>query len=134
MRSHHVLSLRVAFGLLALSAVLVTGAWADPLPGEILKFQQLPLDGGVPLPGVPALGGSSTAQFPGHDELSTAYSTAANPNVWVGGVGTAPGGFMADDFADKFSTPVVHVRGLRWNAAPANAAALIRPKHMDLFR
>jgi coenzyme F420-0:L-glutamate ligase / coenzyme F420-1:gamma-L-glutamate ligase len=31
-------------------------------------------------------------------------------------------------------TPVVHVRGLRWNAAPANAAALIRPKHMDLFR
>jgi coenzyme F420-0:L-glutamate ligase / coenzyme F420-1:gamma-L-glutamate ligase len=30
--------------------------------------------------------------------------------------------------------PVVHVRGLRWNAAPANAAALIRPKHMDLFR
>jgi coenzyme F420-0:L-glutamate ligase / coenzyme F420-1:gamma-L-glutamate ligase len=31
-------------------------------------------------------------------------------------------------------TPVVHVRGLRWNAAPVNAAALIRPKHMDLFR
>jgi len=30
--------------------------------------------------------------------------------------------------------PVVHVRGLKWNAAPANAAALIRPKHMDLFR
>src|SRR5215216_808445 len=31
-------------------------------------------------------------------------------------------------------TPVVHVRGLCWDAAPANAAALIRPKHMDLFR
>jgi len=31
-------------------------------------------------------------------------------------------------------TPVVHVRGLRWNAPPANAAALVRPKHMDLFR
>jgi coenzyme F420-0:L-glutamate ligase / coenzyme F420-1:gamma-L-glutamate ligase len=31
-------------------------------------------------------------------------------------------------------TPVVHVRGLRWADAPANAAALIRPKHMDLFR
>jgi coenzyme F420-0:L-glutamate ligase / coenzyme F420-1:gamma-L-glutamate ligase len=31
-------------------------------------------------------------------------------------------------------TPVVHVRGLRWDAVPANAAALIRPKHMDLFR
>jgi coenzyme F420-0:L-glutamate ligase / coenzyme F420-1:gamma-L-glutamate ligase len=31
-------------------------------------------------------------------------------------------------------TPVVHVRGLRWSERPANAAALIRPKHMDLFR
>lgn len=31
-------------------------------------------------------------------------------------------------------TPVVHVRGLRWSEAPCNAAALIRPKHMDLFR
>jgi coenzyme F420-0:L-glutamate ligase/coenzyme F420-1:gamma-L-glutamate ligase len=31
-------------------------------------------------------------------------------------------------------TPVVHVRGLRWSEPPANAAALIRPKHMDLFR
>ena len=31
-------------------------------------------------------------------------------------------------------TPVVHVRGLRWSEPPANAATLIRPKHMDLFR
>ena len=31
-------------------------------------------------------------------------------------------------------TPVVHVRGLRWTEPPCNAAALIRPKHMDLFR
>jgi coenzyme F420-0:L-glutamate ligase / coenzyme F420-1:gamma-L-glutamate ligase len=31
-------------------------------------------------------------------------------------------------------TPVVHVRGLRWTEWPTNAAALIRPKHMDLFR
>ena len=31
-------------------------------------------------------------------------------------------------------TPVVHVRGLRWTERPANAAALIRPEHMDLFR
>jgi coenzyme F420-0:L-glutamate ligase/coenzyme F420-1:gamma-L-glutamate ligase len=30
--------------------------------------------------------------------------------------------------------PVVHVRGLRWTERPTNAAALIRPKHMDLFR
>jgi len=32
------------------------------------------------------------------------------------------------------ATPVVHVRGLRWDAAPSNAAVLIRPRHMDLFR
>ncbi len=31
-------------------------------------------------------------------------------------------------------TPVVHVRGLRFGAPSVNAAALIRPKHMDLFR
>jgi len=31
-------------------------------------------------------------------------------------------------------TPVIHARGLRWEAASCNAAALIRPKHMDLFR
>jgi coenzyme F420-0:L-glutamate ligase/coenzyme F420-1:gamma-L-glutamate ligase len=30
--------------------------------------------------------------------------------------------------------PVVHVRGLAWDAAPLPAAALIRPKDMDLFR
>lgn len=30
--------------------------------------------------------------------------------------------------------PVVHVRGLSLNAPHANAAKLIRPKHMDLFR
>jgi coenzyme F420-0:L-glutamate ligase/coenzyme F420-1:gamma-L-glutamate ligase len=30
--------------------------------------------------------------------------------------------------------PAVHVRGLKWDAAPVSAAALIRPKHMDLFR
>jgi len=30
--------------------------------------------------------------------------------------------------------PAVHVRGLRFGEAPCNAATLIRPKHMDLFR
>ena len=41
----------------------------------------------------------------GHDELSTAYGVgnAANPPVNYRGT------FMADDFADKFTTPVVHI-------------------------
>lgn len=30
--------------------------------------------------------------------------------------------------------PLVHVRGLDWDAPPCNAAALLRPKEQDLFR
>lgn len=68
-------------------------ALGDPLPGEIRKFSQRPLDALTPIPGGPT--------YWGHDELSTAIRTS----------NTAPyqGSFMADDFADKFSTPVVHV-------------------------
>ena len=76
-------------------------AFGDPLPGrDVLKFSQRPMDG---TPIVDASGG--TTLYWGHDELSTAYSSAA---------ATAPriyqGVFMADDFADKFSSPVVHVK------------------------
>jgi hypothetical protein len=39
----------------------------------------------------------------GHDELSTAYLDPATPNPFYSGK------FMADDFADKFNTPVTHV-------------------------
>ena len=80
---------------LALGALICGQALADPLPGEVLKFQQLPLNNGQG----PSVGG---APYPGHDELSTAYPI---PN----GAGFQ-GNFMADDFADNFSTPVVHVR------------------------
>src|SRR5262249_10852644 len=73
-------------------------ASADPLPGEVLKFQQLPLNNTVtPTFPTPTPGG---APFPGHDELSTATPDGVNYF----------GTYMADDFADKFSTPVVHVR------------------------
>jgi hypothetical protein len=72
---------------------------ADPLPGEILKFQQLPLNNGA-VPGLPA--GVLGAPYYGHDELSTATRTSLNI-PWTGF-------YMADDFADKFDTPVVHVR------------------------
>jgi hypothetical protein len=73
---------------------------ADPLPGEVLKFSQRPMDDTkIPTPN------GTVESFWGHDELSTAYSV-------FGAGGPAPyrGTFMADDFADKFSTPVVHVK------------------------
>ena len=80
----------------------VIDAAADPLPGEIRKFSQLP-ENGVTLP----TGTGAVQQYWGHDELSTVYGpiTAAGsmPQVYRGH-------FMADDFADKFSSPVVHIR------------------------
>jgi hypothetical protein len=85
----------------AISALLLSSALADPLPGrDVLKFSQQPLDGR------PLFNPSGTEdRFWGHDELSTAYSQIT-PN------GPTPyrGTFMADDFADKFSTPIVHVK------------------------
>ncbi len=80
---------------LILTAAIVSQALADPLPGEALKFQQLPLNNGL----APSLGG---APYPGHDEWSTARVTVQPGNYF--------GTFMADDFADKISDPIVHLR------------------------
>lgn len=71
---------------------------------KVVKFSQVPLNGEPLATGV---------DFPyyGHDELSTAYSwhdyrNGGTPDVVVGYKGC----FMADDFADKFDTPVVCVK------------------------
>jgi hypothetical protein len=91
-----------ALALLAASQLFVSDATADPLPGrDVLKFSQRPMDGTtiVDPPGNPQ-------RYWGHDELSTAYG--ATPAV--GGPAIYTGNFMADDFADKFSSPVVHVK------------------------
>jgi hypothetical protein len=91
-------SIALATTLIVLS--VSTSGNADPLPGEVLKFQQVPmikttLFGPEGLP----------VDYHGHDELSTAWGSpsAAGPTTYAGT-------FMADDFADKFSTPVVHVK------------------------
>jgi hypothetical protein len=119
---------RIVVPLTSIAAMGSVGsiASADPLPGEVLKFQQLPLNGGLPIPGAytgpfvnpnpfPLPAGSAfptpTAPFPGHDESSTAI---ANQFVTQPGGGSLAvgwqGNFMADDFADRFTSPVVHVR------------------------
>jgi len=96
MRTRHVLCI---FAVVVICGLLASRTWADPLPGEVLKFQQLPLNLGL----APSLGG---APFPGHDELSSAYPIFGPSGLQTGWAGR----FMADDFADKFDTPVVHLR------------------------
>ncbi len=98
---------RMTLIVVASTCVVLIGtrSSADPLPGETLKFVQLPLNGGLPVPiALPPGSVSGTpAPFPGHDEASTAYISSA-------GIQTFTGPFMADDFADNFNSPVVHVQ------------------------
>ena len=86
---------------LALGTFLPMVAVADPIDGrDILKFSQLPMIN-TPIPS------DGTIQFfRGHDERSTAYSVRDDLGNLVG----FRGDFMADDFADRFSSPVVHVK------------------------
>ena len=86
---------RSILSIVALAAVCVAPALADPLPGEILKFEQLPLNDGMG----PSVGG---APYFGHDERSIAYLNSAGTGY--------NGSYVADDFSDKLSTPVVHVQ------------------------
>jgi hypothetical protein len=76
-------------------------AVADPIDGrDILKFSQRPMAGTfVPNPGGPEI-------FNGHDELSTAYDVRNTAGQLLGYTGR----FMADDFADEFKSPVVHLK------------------------
>jgi hypothetical protein len=83
---------------LMLAGVLSTSLLrADPLPGEILKFQQDPM---IATTLTSPTGGQLT--YFGHDEVSTAWPDAAGGTTYTGQ-------FMADDFADNYNTPVVHV-------------------------
>ncbi|TWU20803.1 PEP-CTERM sorting domain-containing protein [Bythopirellula polymerisocia] len=90
--------------LCTVAALLNTVAQADPLPGQLLKFQQNPMIGtqvGVRADGTPDI-------YNGHDELSTAWlNSPVPPNP--GGPLLYRGVSMADDFADNFNSPVVHI-------------------------
>ena len=89
---------------LAAAAVLVASALqADPLPGrDRLKFSQAPM---IITPVADANG--IQQNYYGHDELSTAYGFA-DPATNV--IPSYDGRFMADDFADKLNSPVLHVK------------------------
>lgn len=84
--------------LLALTLVtgwLAADAVADPLPGRDLpKFSQRPMDQTAVVGQI----------YWGHDELSTAYAPTGLVPI------SYRGNFMADDFADTLTTPVVHVK------------------------
>ena len=85
-------------------SMTATSAVADPLPGERLKFQQLPLDN-LTYPVGDPVSGFVNQTYWGHDEFSTAYvqPTAAGFPIYNGR-------FMADDFADKLDSPIVHLK------------------------
>ncbi len=80
-----------------LGGLLAGSAAAHPLPGQVLKFQQTPMN-------ATEVDGK---RYFGHDELSTLYAVLPpDPGTVIDYSGIA----MADDFADEFKTPVVHVR------------------------
>jgi len=86
---------------LGLALTITAGlAQADPLPGrDVLKFSQRPLDG------LTISDATGTTTYYGHDELSTAYGMDDGTGQVI-----YQGQFMADDFADTFDSPVVHVK------------------------
>jgi hypothetical protein len=91
--------------VLAVLTLPWSAAVGDPLPGEVLKFQQLPMV-------ATQIGGQV---YSGHDEWSTAYGVrgpAGTTPPWTfESIDTGlPTTYMADDFADELDTPVVHVR------------------------
>ena len=88
---------------------LAATAMADPLPGQELKFSQMPMIA-TPIPPLPDPGGTETIYY-GHDEVSTAWW---NPEGTVDPV--YEGVFMADDFADRVRKEVAHVRW--WGSYP----------------
>lgn len=94
---------KILSGVGLVLAALAPPARGDFLPNETVKFQQLPL----------GIGSSTPALFPGHDVTSTAYPVIGANGTIAGYTGT----FAADDFSDKFSTPVVHVQ---WYGSYAN--------------
>jgi hypothetical protein len=103
--NRHLQTCSISFATIGVLASLGVGsiASADPLPGELLKFQQLPLGDLVTNP---------NSLFPGHDQLSTAIATSTAPGY--------TGAFAADDFSDNVTSPIVDVQW--WGSYLPNGA------------
>jgi hypothetical protein len=87
------------FLTLAASTLLMATSFADPLSNEVLKFQQKPMLGTSIVDTTGQVG-----TYFGHDELSTIYGPGNNAAQPI-----YQGQFMADDFSDLVSSPVVHI-------------------------
>lgn len=88
-----------AMGALAASSAATDSVRADPLPGrDVVKFSQRPMIHTT----LPNNQGTVTDYF-GHDEYSTLNRQTPGTTLFQGEA-------MADDFADNFSSPVVHVK------------------------
>jgi hypothetical protein len=100
----------IGFATITSLATLGVGSMASAqgLPGEVIKFQQLPL------------GANLNSKLPAHDELSTATRTTA--------VGPFTGTFAADDFSDNVTSPIVDVQW--WGSYLPSTAA---PGHVQDF-
>ena len=102
---------------------LATSSIADPIPGrDVLKFQQLPMIN-TTIPGV-----DGPQIFHGHDELSTAWGMPTGASNFTSHF---DGTFMADDFADHFDTPVVHVK---WWGSYLNRPTSLPPDQQQVRR
>lgn len=92
--------------LAAVGIVLTAGltAQGEPLPGQLLKFQQLPM--------IETGGPAGVEVYYGHDEESTLYGldSFVEPGGPLQFPITYTGNYVADDFADPFATPVLHLR------------------------
>jgi PEP-CTERM motif len=113
--------LLACLAIFAASTILATQSQADPLPGrDLLKFSQLPMNQTT----IADTSGVVVGVYGGHDELSTAYGFV-DPN---GLITDYNGRFMADDFADNLSSPVVHIKWWGSYLNDNNAAVPPQPR------
>jgi hypothetical protein len=106
--------LLILIAFIGSSGILTNQSNADPLPlRDFLKFDQEPMINTT----VSVNGQVGT--YHGHDEISTIYGPGNNATQPV-----YQGSFMADDFSDTVSRPVVHVT---WWGSYHGAASAPQP-------
>jgi hypothetical protein len=110
-----IISSVVMLATVAISLLLATTSHADPLPfRDLPKFDQEPM--------INTTITNTTGQvgvYHGHDEISTIYGPGNNATQPI-----YQGSFMADDFSDTLSSPVVHVT---WWGSYHGAASAPQP-------